>query len=184
MTAPELDGERLRQPLLPMLPLIRELFFEQAMSCGLLAGVSDARGRLLWVDVSARLRPRARELGFCGGADWSEQAVGTTALSLTLRHRRPMQVAGPLHLRSELVGWTSSAHVLQPAAGAPAYAALVLLRAEPAAARLEMSFLASVAAVLSREVGTVLGCAEIEHSSRDGHHTMDGSGTHRSQERP
>jgi transcriptional regulator of acetoin/glycerol metabolism len=73
----QLEQLRTEHPLAATMPLIRRLLLDNVVETGLLA-LSDAAGRLLWVEGHAGLRSRAEGMLFVAGADWSESAVGTT----------------------------------------------------------------------------------------------------------
>ncbi|MCW2748285.1 MAG: transcriptional regulator, partial [Nocardioidaceae bacterium] len=75
----ELAAARAAHPLAAGMPIIRKLLVESAAEAGLLVAVSDAAGRLLWVEGSSSLRSLAEGMHFVEGSDWSEAHVGTNA---------------------------------------------------------------------------------------------------------
>lgn len=68
--------------------------------------VTDAEGRVLWREGSARLRSQADRLGFGLGACWTEEAVGTNAIGTALAARRPVQVHSAEHYVRTHHAWT------------------------------------------------------------------------------
>ncbi len=109
-----LDDERLAQirathPLAPVMPVIRRLLVDPAAESGLLVAVSDAAGRLLWVEGDSSLRSRAESMHFVPGADWSEASAGTNAPGTALAVDAPVQILGAEHLSRLVTPWSCSA---------------------------------------------------------------------------
>lgn len=96
-------------PLAAGMPVIRKLLVESAADSGLLVAVSDAAGRLLWVEGDAALRARAENMHFLPGADWSESSIGTNAPGTALALDRPVQIFGAEHLARQVTPWSCSA---------------------------------------------------------------------------
>ncbi|WP_456696780.1 GAF domain-containing protein [Aeromicrobium sp. P5_D10] len=96
-------------PLAAGMPVIRKLLVESAADSGLLVAVSDAAGRLLWVEGDAALRARAESMHFLPGADWSESSIGTNAPGTALALDRPVQIFGAEHLARQVTPWSCSA---------------------------------------------------------------------------
>ena len=105
----ELDRRRRLHPLAAVLPVIRRLLVEDAAEAGLVVGVSDAAGRLLWVEGDAALRRRAESMHFVAGADWSEEVAGTNAPGTALALGRPVQIFAAEHLARPVTPWSCSA---------------------------------------------------------------------------
>lgn len=109
-----LDDERLAliratHPLAPVMPVIRRLLVDPAAESGLLVAVSDAAGRLLWVEGDSSLRSRAENMHFLPGADWSESGAGTNAPGTALAVDAPVQILGAEHLSRLVTPWSCSA---------------------------------------------------------------------------
>lgn len=102
---------RLREqhPLAASMPLIRSLLTSSAAEAGLLVAVSDAAGRLLWVEGDSVLRRRAERMVFLPGADWTEQVVGTNAPGTALAVDRAVRIRGSEHLARQVTPWSCSA---------------------------------------------------------------------------
>lgn len=96
-------------PLADTMPLIRSLLTESAAEAGLLVAVSDAAGRLLWVEGDATLRGRAEQMLFLPGADWAEHSVGTNAPGTALAVDRAVRIRGAEHLARQVTPWSCSA---------------------------------------------------------------------------
>lgn len=101
------------------MPTIRRLLVDSAAEAGLLVAVSDAAGRLLWVEGSSGLRSRAEPIAFVAGANWSESRVGTNAPGTALTLDRAVQIFGAEHLSRPVTPWScSAAPIHDPASGA------------------------------------------------------------------
>lgn len=114
MAAIRLDDDLLADirdshPLAAGMPVIRRLLVESAADAGLLVAVSDAAGRLLWVEGDAQLRAKAENMHFLPGADWSESSIGTNAPGTALALDRPVQIFGAEHLARQVTPWSCSA---------------------------------------------------------------------------
>lgn len=96
-------------PLAAAMPIIRRLLVDSAADAGLLVAVSDAVGRLLWVEGHSGLRSRAEGMCFVEGADWSEGAVGTNAPGTALAVDDAVAIFGAEHLARPVTPWSCSA---------------------------------------------------------------------------
>ena len=76
-----------------------------ALESGMVAAVSDADGRLLWTGCSRGMRTRAERVHFVPGGRWDERSVGTNALALALRYRRPASVFSAEHFIPAVQDW-------------------------------------------------------------------------------
>jgi transcriptional regulator of acetoin/glycerol metabolism len=105
----ELDAWRNRHPLASVMPVIRHLLVDDAVDTGLLVAVSDAAGRLLWVEGPHQLRSRAEGINFVPGAVWSESQAGTNAPGTSLALDQPVQIFAAEHLVRSVTPWSCSA---------------------------------------------------------------------------
>lgn len=105
----ELDTWRLGHPLATVMPVIRRLLVEDAADAGLLVAVSDAAGRLLWVEGQTALRSAAAGFHFVEGALWSEARAGTNAPGTALALDQPVQIFAAEHLSRPVTRWSCSA---------------------------------------------------------------------------
>jgi len=105
----ELEEWRNRHPLASVMPVIRRLLVEDAVDTGLLVAVSDAAGRLLWVEGPRPLRARAEGIHFVPGAVWSESQAGTNAPGTALALDQPVQIFAAEHLVRSVTPWSCSA---------------------------------------------------------------------------
>jgi hypothetical protein len=72
--------------------------------------VTDARGVLLSVEGSVRLRLRAADhMNFTEGTLWSEPGAGTNAIGTAIAADHAVQVFGPEHFNEVVQRWTCSA---------------------------------------------------------------------------
>ncbi|MBA8795114.1 hypothetical protein FHX74_002742 [Friedmanniella endophytica] len=115
----ELARIRAEHPLFAAMPVVRRLLVDSAAEAGMLVAVSDAAGRLLWVEGSHRLRSLAEGIAFAPGANWSETAAGTNAPGTALALDAPVQIFGAEHLARPVTPWScSAAPVHDPDTGA------------------------------------------------------------------
>lgn len=152
-----LDGSALEQyrathVLSAIRPVVRQLLVEDAADTGLLVAISDARGRLLWVEGDAAAKDRALRMNFVEGADWSEGRVGTNAPGTALALDHGVQIFAAEHFNRAVHEWScSAAPIHDPTTGrtigalditgGPRVAvpeALALVRATVAAAEAEL----------------------------------------------
>ena len=114
-----LERWRSRHPLAPVLPVIRRLLVDDAVEAGLLVAVSDADGRLLWVEGQARIRRDAERIHFVEGACWSEARAGTNAPGTALALDQPVQIFAAEHLARPVTRWScTAAPIHDPDSGA------------------------------------------------------------------
>ena len=119
LTDDELGAYREAHPLASVMPVIRRLLVEDAVDCDLLVAVSDAEGRLLWVEGSPSLRSRAEAMNFVPGARWSEDHAGTNAPGTALALDHGVQIFAHEHYGRIVQPWScTAAPVHDPATGA------------------------------------------------------------------
>ena len=105
----ELEEYRRHHPLAIAMPVVRRLLVEDADDAGLIVALTDARGRLLWVEGASGSRRRAEGFGFVEGADWSEAAAGTNAPGTALALDHPVQIFAAEHLAGPVTDWSCAA---------------------------------------------------------------------------
>ncbi|MGY1744792.1 GAF domain-containing protein [Blastococcus sp. SYSU D00695] len=105
----ELEAHRAAHPLAPVLPVIRKLLVEDAEADRMIVAVTDASGRMLWVEGDARLRARAAGMHFVEGARWAEDVAGTNAPGTALALDHAVQIYGSEHYRRSVQPWSCSA---------------------------------------------------------------------------
>lgn len=105
----QLTQRRAEHPLSEAMPLIRHLLLDSVVDSGMLLALTDADGRLLWVDGHPGMRTRAEQMLFVPGADWSESAVGTNAPGTALALDGPVQIFAAEHLSRTVTPWSCSA---------------------------------------------------------------------------
>ncbi|QBS44430.1 helix-turn-helix domain-containing protein [Nocardia sp. CS682] len=114
----ELERYRRTHPMSSVRPVVQTLLVEDARDTGLLIALSDAHGRLLWVEGDSAARDRAAEMNFVDGADWSEAAVGTNAPGTALALDHCVQIFGAEHYSRMVHPWSCAAGpVHDPATG-------------------------------------------------------------------
>ncbi|WP_236825414.1 MULTISPECIES: GAF domain-containing protein [unclassified Blastococcus] len=115
----ELRAYRDAHPLAPVLPVIRRLLVQDAEADRMIVAVSDAAGRMLWVEGDRALRGRAAATNFVEGARWSEEVAGTNAPGTALAVDAAVQIYGSEHFRRAVQPWScSAAPVHDPVSGA------------------------------------------------------------------
>lgn len=92
MADADLEAYRGEHPLRLVLPIFERLLVQPAADAGLVLAIGDANGRLLWVDGDRATMRQAESSAFQPGADWSEEAIGTSAPGLALATNSGVQV--------------------------------------------------------------------------------------------
>jgi len=106
----ELEAYRRDHPLAGALDMIRALLLPGGENdSGVVVAVGDAVGRLLWVEGDRRVRSLTGEMGFVAGANWSEEAVGTSAPGTALALGRSVQIHGAEHFNRLVQPWSCTA---------------------------------------------------------------------------
>src|SRR5947208_9293971 len=101
------------------MPVIRRLLVADAEADQMIVAVTDAAGRMLWVEGDSRLRSLAAGMNFVEGAGWAEDVVGTNAPGTALAVDHPVQIYGSEHFRRPVQPWScSAAPVHDPVSGA------------------------------------------------------------------
>lgn len=103
-----LEAYRLAHPLAGVMDMVRALLQPEA-DAGVVVAVGDAAGRLLWVEGDRGLRALTGEMGFVPGANWSEQAVGTSAPGTALVLDRSVQIHATEHFNRFVQPWSCTA---------------------------------------------------------------------------
>jgi transcriptional regulator of acetoin/glycerol metabolism len=108
--AEQLERLRSEHPLAGVIDMIRGLLMPgDASDSGVVVAVGDAAGRLLWVEGDAHVRALTGDMGFVAGADWSEDAVGTSAPGTALALDRSVQIHGAEHYNRLVQPWSCTA---------------------------------------------------------------------------
>ncbi|MFD2091184.1 GAF domain-containing protein [Blastococcus deserti] len=105
----DLLAYREAHPLAPVMPVIRRLLVEDAEDDRMIVAVTDAVGRMLWVEGDSALRTRAAGMHFVEGSRWAEEVVGTNAPGTALAVDHPVQIYGSEHYRRPVQPWSCSA---------------------------------------------------------------------------
>lgn len=95
------SGSPLRRPVDDLADELHSI----AHDAGFVTAVTDEGGTILWTRGGRAMRRRAEQVNFAPGGRWDEQAMGTNALSLSLRTGRPSTVFSAEHLVAALHGW-------------------------------------------------------------------------------
>ena len=118
LSGAELDRYRDAHPMAIIRPVIRKLLVEDAAETGLLVAISDADGRLLWVDGDTAAKDRALSMNFAEGTDWSEESKGTNAPGTALAVDHCVQIFAAEHFTRTVHEWScSAAPVHHPTSG-------------------------------------------------------------------
>ncbi len=92
-TAQQLEEYRREHPLASAMEMIRALLLPgDPDESGVMVAVGDHAGRLLWVEGDLHTRVRTGDMGFVAGANWAEDAVGTTAPGTALVIGESLQI--------------------------------------------------------------------------------------------
>lgn len=104
----EIEDYRRTHPLAGAMDMIRALLLPEP-DAGVVVAVGDASGRLLWVEGDRGIRDLTSDMGFVAGANWSEQAVGTSAPGTALALGRSVQIHGAEHFNRLVQPWSCTA---------------------------------------------------------------------------
>lgn len=105
----DLREYRLNHILAPLVPIVHKLLLKHTFDQGLIVAIGDSQGRLLWVEGDRSARRAADAMGFSEGADWSEQAMGTSAPGTALALDHGIQIHGPEHFAEVVEPWSCTA---------------------------------------------------------------------------
>ena len=106
----ELEAYRLAHPLASAMEMIRALLLPgESEDTGVIIAVGDQAGRLLWIEGDSQLRSLTDGMGFVAGANWSEDAVGTSAPGTALALGQSVQIRGAEHYNRLVHPWSCTA---------------------------------------------------------------------------
>ncbi|MCK2034991.1 GAF domain-containing protein [Microbacterium sp. SSW1-49] len=110
LVSEELETYRLAHPLASAMDMIRALLLPgDAEDNGVVIAVGDQAGRLLWIEGDRQLQSLTDGMGFVAGANWAEDAVGTTAPGTALALGQSVQIRGAEHYNRLVHPWSCSA---------------------------------------------------------------------------
>lgn len=114
----ELDAYRDDHLLATVLPVLRDLVGRVAEDGRHLMSISDAQGRLLWVEGHPLVRRIGERIHFLEGAMWDERFAGTNAPGTALALDQPVQIFATEHFAVPVHPWTcAAAPIHDPATG-------------------------------------------------------------------
>ncbi|MFB4349873.1 GAF domain-containing protein [Microbacterium sp. CR_7] len=106
----ELDEYRRAHPLASAMDMIRALLLPGSVEdSGVVVAVGDQAGRLLWIEGDRQLQSLTDGMGFVAGANWAEDAVGTSAPGTALTLGQSVQIRGAEHYNRLVHPWSCSA---------------------------------------------------------------------------
>ncbi|MGM7670616.1 GAF domain-containing protein [Microbacterium sp. A93] len=106
----ELERYRLEHPLADVMAMIRSLLLPgDPAESGVMVAVGDHAGRLLWVEGDLQQRMLTGEMGLVAGANWSEDAVGTSAPGTALALGQSVQIHQAEHYNRLVHPWSCTA---------------------------------------------------------------------------
>ncbi|WP_345800973.1 GAF domain-containing protein [Microbacterium sp. AZCO] len=110
LASSQLEEYRRAHPLAGVIDMIRGLLVPgDPDDAGVVVAVGDAAGRLLWVEGDRRVRALTGDMGFVPGANWSEDAVGTSAPGTAITLDRSVQIRGAEHFNRLVQPWSCTA---------------------------------------------------------------------------
>jgi len=110
LSALQLEDYRRAHPLASVIDMIRGLLVPGDLDdAGVVVAVGDAAGRLLWVEGDRQIRTLTGDMGFVPGANWSEDAVGTSAPGTAIALDRSVQIRGAEHFNRLVQPWSCTA---------------------------------------------------------------------------
>ncbi|WP_247633434.1 GAF domain-containing protein [Microbacterium galbinum] len=106
----ELEEYRRAHPLAAVMDTIRGLLLPGTPEdAGVVIAIGDQAGRLLWIEGDRQLQSLTDDMGFVAGANWAEDAVGTTAPGTALALGQPVQIRGAEHYNRLVHPWSCTA---------------------------------------------------------------------------
>lgn len=106
----ELDEYRRAHPLASAMDMIRALLLPGSPEeSGVVVAVGDRAGRLLWIEGDRQLQSLTEGMGFIAGANWAEDAVGTSAPGTALALGQSVQIRGAEHYNRLVHPWSCTA---------------------------------------------------------------------------
>jgi hypothetical protein len=118
LTDDDLAAYRSAHPLSAVIGVLRQIVGTAADDGDHLMAVSDASGRLLWVEGRRVARARAEKMNFVAGAWWDEAHAGTNAPGTALALDHEVQIFATEHFLPSAQAWTcSAAPIHDPATG-------------------------------------------------------------------
>lgn len=110
LVSEELEEYRRAHPLASAMDMIRALLLPgEAEDSGVVVAVGDKAGRLLWIEGDRQLQSLTEGMGFVAGANWAEDAVGTTAPGTALTLGQSVQIRGAEHYNRLVHPWSCTA---------------------------------------------------------------------------
>lgn len=100
---------RAAHPLSAAMPVLRDLLGTVADDGEHVLAVSDAHGRLLWVEGHAGVLRKAEAMNFVPGASWDEAHAGTNAPGTALATDHAVQIFAAEHFSTLVQRWTCAA---------------------------------------------------------------------------
>ena len=106
----ELDVYRRGHPLAGVMQMVRALLLPGSPDeAGVVVAIGDAAGRLLWVEGDRQVRTLTGDMGFIAGANWAEDAVGTSAPGTALALDAHVQIREAEHFNRFVQPWSCTA---------------------------------------------------------------------------
>ena len=148
----DLEAYRAGHPLAAVMPVVRRLLVEDATDAGLIVAVTDAEGRLLWVEGAAPMRSQAEGMHFVEGARWSEGHAGTNAPGTALALDHAVQIYGYEHLSDPVTPWSCAAAPIHAPDSGALLGALDLTGGDAAAAPQTLTLVRTAVAAVESEL--------------------------------
>lgn len=118
LTDGDLHSYREDHPLARVVDVLRQIVGTAAEDGDHLMAVSDADGRLLWVEGNRSAREQAARFNFVEGALWDEAHAGTNAPGTALALDHEVQIFATEHFLPTVQAWTcAAAPIHDPATG-------------------------------------------------------------------
>ncbi|TQL02746.1 GAF domain-containing protein [Cellulomonas sp. SLBN-39] len=153
----DLADLRRRSPLAPALPVVRRLLLD--VDPQWVAALTDADGRLLWVEGNRSVLRAVGSVGFVEGAVWSEDCAGTNAPGTALATNREVQVIGSEHWVRPVQPWNCAAAPVHDATGR-VLGVLDITGGPPVATGLAMQLVRATVAAVEATLGSTAAPAD------------------------
>ncbi|MFD8870301.1 GAF domain-containing protein [Streptomyces sp. NPDC059590] len=105
----ELERRRRQTRLVEVLPTLHTGLLEAAEAAGHIMIITDADGRVLWIDGHRGVRRHADGIALTEGAHWAEDVAGTSGIGTALAVRAPVRVHSSEHFVRAFHTWSCAA---------------------------------------------------------------------------
>lgn len=155
----DLPDYRAAHPLARAIDVLRRLVGSAADDGDHVMAVSDAAGRLLWVEGHRTARARAEKMNFVPGAWWDEAHAGTNAPGTALALDHEVQIFATEHFLPSVQAWTCAAAPIHDLATGEVIGAIDITGGDSVANPLSLGLVRAAALAAENELARAPGRA-------------------------